>query len=141
MPVATGMTQAKPSGEYGMYRFWLFVAGISGCASLIAATYGAHGLNGATTFSAQVKIYETAALQHALHSIALAAIAVLMVATEGRRNAFGTVVLNISAVAFLCGIILFSGCLYYQIVRGVQDLMRIVPVGGSLLMAGWLAFA
>ena len=124
-----------------MYRVWLFIAGLSGCASLIAATYGAHGLNGATTFSASVKIYDTASLQHALHSIAIAVTAVLLIATEGRRKAFGTVVLNIAALAFLAGIILFSGLLYYQIVRGVQDLMRFVPVGGSLLMAGWLALA
>jgi uncharacterized membrane protein YgdD (TMEM256/DUF423 family) len=124
-----------------VFRVWLFIAGLSGCASLIAATYGAHGLNGATTFSASVKIYDTASLQHALHSIAIAVTAVLLIATEGRRNAFGTVVLNIAALAFLAGIILFSGLLYYQIVRGVQDYMRFVPVGGSLLMAGWLALA
>jgi uncharacterized membrane protein YgdD (TMEM256/DUF423 family) len=124
-----------------MYRVWLFLAGLTGCASLVAATYGAHGLNGVTTFSAQVKIFDTASLQHALHSIAMALTAVLLAATEGRRNAFGTVAMNIAAIAFLAGIILFSGGLYYQIVRGVQDLMQIVPVGGSLLMAGWVALA
>jgi uncharacterized membrane protein YgdD (TMEM256/DUF423 family) len=124
-----------------MFRLWLFLAGLSGCASLIAASYGAHGLNGVTTFSASVKIYETASLQHALHSIALAVTALLLIATEGRRNGFGTAVLNIAAIAFLAGIILFSGGLYYQIVRGAQNLSQIVPVGGALLMGGWLALA
>ncbi len=124
-----------------MFRVWLFIAGLSGCASLVAATYGAHGLNGVTTFSASVKIYETAALQHALHSLAMAAVAVLLAATEGRRNVFGTLAMNISALAFLIGIILFSAGLYYQIVRGDQTFQSLVPVGGSLLMAGWLALA
>ena len=122
-----------------MYRIWLFLAGLTGCASLIAATYGAHGLSGALPASA--KIYDTASLQHGLHSIALALTAVLLAATEGRRKGFGAVLMNIAAFAFFAGIILFSGSLYYQIVRGVQDMPPIAPVGGSLLMAGWLALA
>jgi len=122
-----------------MYRLWLFIAGIMGCASLIAATYGAHGLSGAAPTA--VKIYDTASLQHGTHSIAMALTAVLLAATDGRRSTFGSVLMNIAAFAFFAGMILFSGSLYYQIVRGVQDMMPIAPIGGTLLMLGWLALA
>jgi uncharacterized membrane protein YgdD (TMEM256/DUF423 family) len=110
-----------------------------GCAALIAATYGAHGLSGVDP--AAVKIYATASLQHGMHAIVLALTAVLLVVTEGRRGIFGSLLMNSAAFAFLAGMILFSGSLYYQVVRGVQDMPPIAPIGGTLLMLGWLALA
>jgi|EndMetStandDraft_4_1072995.scaffolds.fasta_scaffold472695_1 uncharacterized membrane protein YgdD (TMEM256/DUF423 family) len=122
-----------------MYRIWLFLAGLSGCAALIAASYAAHGLTGIA--APAMKNYETASLQHVLHSIAMAIAAGLLIASDGRRSGFGTLVLNLSAFAFLAGIILFSGSLYYEVLRGAQNFRQFVPVGGSLLMAGWVALA
>jgi len=124
-----------------LYRIWLFLAGIAGGTALLAAAYGAHGLGGVTTFSPTVKIYDTATLQHALHALVLAATAVLMAATEGRRGMFATVLLNIAATSFVLGIILFSGGIYYQIGSASQTMTPIVPVGGGALLIGWGALA
>jgi uncharacterized membrane protein YgdD (TMEM256/DUF423 family) len=123
------------------YRIWLFLAGLAGASAVAAAAYGAHGLNGAVTFSASVKIYETAALFHALHALALTLTAVLLAATEGRRGAFACWMLNIAALAFVAGIVLFSGGIYYQIVGGAQSTMPVVPAGGIAFMVGWVALA
>jgi uncharacterized membrane protein YgdD (TMEM256/DUF423 family) len=125
------------------YRIWLFLAGLSGASAVAAAAYGAHGLNGAVTFSASVKIYETAALFHALHALALTLTAVLLAATEGRRGAFACWMLNIAALAFVAGTVLFSGGVYYQIVGGAQSTMPalVVPTGGIAFMVGWVALA
>jgi uncharacterized membrane protein YgdD (TMEM256/DUF423 family) len=90
-----------------LYRIWLFLAGISGGAAVLAAAYGAHGLQNVVTVSPMIKAYDTATLYHALHSIALAVIATLLAATEGRRGLFTCVMLNIAAVAFIIGIVLF----------------------------------
>jgi uncharacterized membrane protein YgdD (TMEM256/DUF423 family) len=123
------------------YRIWLFLAGLAGASAVAAAAYGAHGLNGAVTFSAPVKIYESGALFHALHALALTLTAVLLAATEGRRGAFACWMLNIAALAFVAGIVLFSGGIYYQVVNGTQFTAPIVPAGGIILMGGWLALA
>ena len=125
------------------YRIWLFVAGLAGASAVAAAAYGAHGLNGAVTFSAPVKFYETAALFHALHALALMLTAVLLAATEGRRGAFACWMLNIAAFAFVAGIVLFSGGVYYQIVGGTGAILPVlvVPTGGIAFLVGWVALA
>jgi uncharacterized membrane protein YgdD (TMEM256/DUF423 family) len=123
------------------YRIWLFLAGIAGGTAVAAAAYGAHGLNGVVTVSPMVKIYDTATLYHALHAIALALTAVLMAATEDRRGPLATVLLNIAAAAFLIGIIMFSGGIYYHIGRAIQTVTPIVPAGGGAFIIGWGALA
>jgi uncharacterized membrane protein YgdD (TMEM256/DUF423 family) len=123
------------------YRIWLFIAGIAGGTAVLAAAYGAHGLNGVVTVSPMVKIYDTATLFHALHSIAMMLTAVLLAATEGRRGPFATVMLNIAAAAFLLGILLFSGGIYYHIARGIQSVTPVVPAGGIAFVVGWAALA
>jgi uncharacterized membrane protein YgdD (TMEM256/DUF423 family) len=121
------------------YRIWLFLAGLAGASAVAASAYGAHALNGAVTFSASVKIYETGALFHALHALALTLTAILLAATEGRRGVYACWMLNIAALAFVVGIGLFSGGVYYQILRGVQLPPPIVPTGGVAFMIGWAA--
>jgi uncharacterized membrane protein YgdD (TMEM256/DUF423 family) len=123
------------------YRIWLFLAGLSGCAAVLAGAYGAHTLNSLSTFSAMTRIYETGALYHALHSVALTLTAVLIAATEGRRGAFATWLLNIAALGFLLGIVMFSGGIYHQISQGLQTGSKIVPAGGIAFLVGWIALA
>jgi uncharacterized membrane protein YgdD (TMEM256/DUF423 family) len=47
---------------------------------------------------------------------------------------------KVSGVTFLftVGILLFSGLLYLLVLTGIRVLGAIVPVGGSLLILGWL---
>ncbi len=123
------------------YRIWLFLAGIAGGTAVLAAAYGAHGLNGVVTVSPMVKIYDTATLFHALHAIALTLTAVLLAATDGRRGMFATALLNIAAAAFLIGILLFSGGIYFHIARGLQSVTPVVPAGGIAFVVGWGALA
>lgn len=124
-----------------MYRLWLFLAGVSGAAAVLAAAHGAHALGGLTTFSSAVKIFETGTLYHSVHSIALMLVAILLAATEGRRTGFATWLLNIAALAFVLGVVLFSGGIYYQVARGVQATVPIVPAGGIAFVIGWAALA
>lgn len=124
-----------------MYRLWLFLAGVSGATAVLAAAHGAHALGGMTTFSSSVKIFETGTLYHIVHSLALMLTAILLAATEGRRGAFAAWLLNIAALAFVLGIVLFSGGVYYQVLRGVQANVPIVPAGGIAFVIGWTALA
>jgi uncharacterized membrane protein YgdD (TMEM256/DUF423 family) len=123
------------------FRIWLFLAALSSVLAVIASAYGAHTLNFATTYSTVTKIYETANLYHLLHSLALLGVAILLAATEGRRNAFAGWALQIAAFGFLFGMALFSGGIYFQVLNSVQTGVPIVPVGGGLFMLGWAALA
>ena len=123
------------------FRIWLCVAALCGLTSVAAAGYGAHTLNGITTFSTVVKIYETGQLFHVLHSIVLFGIAILFAATEGWRGPLAHWALQISAVAFLLGIVLFSGGIYAGVLSGAQAGVPVVPAGGGLFLLGWVALA
>ena len=47
--------------------------------------------------------------------------------------------LVIAGLAFVLGVVIFSGCLYALVLTGVKVLGAIVPIGGLLLIIGWLA--
>lgn len=128
-------------GVLVLYRFWLFIAGVAGGLAVVAGAYGAHALRDAGAAPVAVKIYETGQLYHALHALALFGVAVLIAATEGRRNGWSAWMLNIAALAFLGGIVCFSGGVYVQVMQGFQGNAKIVPLGGLLFIAGWAALA
>lgn len=125
-----------------MFHFWLFVSGIVGLTAVVAGALGAHGLDDILAANPyHAKIYGSALQFHLVHAIALFSVIVLCAATEGRRNAWGTVMLNLAALAFLLGIMLFSGGIYYQVVNLAQSGLMIVPAGGVSFMVGWIAVA
>ena len=121
------------------FRIWLCAAALLGLTSVFAAAYGAHGLTGITTSGTALKIYETAQHFHALHSIVLLVIAVLIAATEGSRGTLSDWALQISAGAIFFGVLLFCGGIYLGVITGAHTGFLIVPVGGSLFLLGWAA--
>lgn len=123
------------------YRIWLFVAGIMAVTALVAAAYGAHQLNRYALIPTVAKIYDIGQLYHMAHALALFGIAILLAATEGRRTLWSSVMINLAGVAFLIGIGLFSGGIYYQVVNEVKLGENLVPTGGVAFMSGWAALA
>lgn len=123
------------------FRIWLCIAAMLGLTSVFAAAYGAHGLPGVTTSGTAQKIFDTAQQFHSLHSVVLLAIAVLMAATGGAREGLANTALQISATAFALGILLFCGGIYFGVITGIHTGVSIVPVGGVMLMVGWVALA
>ena len=124
-----------------MFRVWLFIAGVTALLAIMAGAYGAHALNSSALFPTAAKIYDTAQLFHMVHAVALFGIAILMAGTDGRRAGWASWMLHIAALGFLAGMLLFSGGIYYQVLKGVETGMPIVPVGGVSFMIGWAALA
>ncbi len=122
-----------------MYQFWLFIAGIVALAAVAMAAWGAHGLTGLEPYPRLTEIFDTAQQFHLAHAIALFGVAILFTATEGRRNLWGTVTLNLAAFALLTGTVLFSGGIYYQVLNVQQSGLKVVPAGGMAFMIGWIA--
>ena len=120
-------------------RYWIFVAALLGGLAVVAGAIGAHALPAA---SADAKrIFSTGQQYHALHALALLGVGIVLIQTEGWRARFASWFLQIAALAFLAGIICFSGGIYVQAAKGLASSAGIVPFGGISFMAGWAALA
>ncbi len=111
---------------YHMNRTWLGIAAINGALAVMAGAFAAHGLKARLSADA-LAVFETGARYHMYHALAMA-LAGLMAA---RR----------AAIAFLAGIVLFSGSLYLLALTGVTLLGAVTPVGGLCFIAGWALLA
>jgi uncharacterized membrane protein YgdD (TMEM256/DUF423 family) len=118
-------------------QFWIFLGAVSGGLAVIAGAIGAHALSGAD--DALMQAYRTAQVNHAIHSVALLAVGLLLLHTQGRGAGFAGIALQAAAAAFAIGIVLFSGGIYAH-AAGLA-FKKEVPVGGMFLIAGWAALA
>lgn len=108
------------------------IAAASGLIAVALGAFGAHALK--TRLSAEMlAVYQTAVLYQFLHTLALLAVA-LLILHSGRTPALLT-----SGIAFTCGIVLFSGSLYLLSLTGMRWPGPITPVGGLAFMLGWTA--
>jgi uncharacterized membrane protein YgdD (TMEM256/DUF423 family) len=73
-----------------------------------------------------------------VHALALTAI-VLLAATSGRAGVLAERCLATAGWCFLAGLLLFPGSLYLQGAGAPAVLGSLAPLGGILLIAGWLA--
>ncbi len=102
-------------------RLLLFAGGANGAMAMMAAAYGAHGLDGHAA-----ELIEKASHFQLLH----AAVLVALVAGQGRWQAA-------AAILFVVGMILFSGSLYVMAILSVPT-TALVPLGGGAFIFGWL---
>lgn len=112
---------------------WLFAAAANGFLAVALGAFAAHGLKGRLDEHA-LQIFETGARYHMYHALAagLAAIA--------GRGAAATPA-RIASLAFLAGILLFSGSLYLLALTGWRWFGAVTPFGGIAFLIGWAALA
>jgi len=67
------------------------------------------------------------------HALALLVFGVMLTIPQYARS-----LLKLAALAFILGIILFSGSLYLLALVGVSWLGAITPLGGIAFLSGWL---
>ncbi len=113
---------------------WVLVAG-AGFAMLavIIGAFAAHGLKQVLD-AYSLGLLKTAARYQMYHALAL-----LMVAVFSTIPQFPTRWLKLAAIAFILGIILFSGSLYLLALSGIKWLGAVTPLGGVAFILGWLA--
>jgi uncharacterized membrane protein YgdD (TMEM256/DUF423 family) len=110
---------------------WLFIAAVNGAVAVIAGALAAHAASLATGGAADVRLGANYQLTHAL-AMGLAAFA-----ARGKAKACA----GISATLFLAGILLFSGGLYVLALTGTHAFAFMIPFGGAVFIAGWIALA
>ena len=109
---------------------WIKVAAISGMLAVVAGAFGAHGLR-ARLAPEQLESWATAAHYQLLHSVVLLALALFAV-YSGRS-------IKLPASLFTAGIVLFSGSIYLLVLTKLRWLGPVTPIGGLLLILGWLS--
>lgn len=108
------------------YRGWVAAGALVGLLAVMAAAFAAHGGDPETARSRA-----SGAQMLGWHAMALVAVG-LWGAQGGRLgHAAGTL--------FVAGLVLFCGAVYSPIFGG-PGLGMTAPVGGGLLMLGWVAF-
>jgi uncharacterized membrane protein YgdD (TMEM256/DUF423 family) len=125
--------------------FWLRIGAIWGFLAVSMGAFGAHGLKdtfrvlgdrkGGLTAQRLEDNFHTAAQYHMYCALALLAVGVL--AETGR----GSTALEAAGWALLLGSLVFSGSLYLLAVSGEKRLGAITPIGGVVMLIGWLALA
>ncbi|MCB9730593.1 MAG: DUF423 domain-containing protein [Deltaproteobacteria bacterium] len=116
-----------------MDRWYGALGAILGALGVAAGAFGAHALR-ARLEARQLEIWETAARYQLFHAVALVFVGLWLArgATTSGRVAGG---------AMLAGTVIFSGSLYLLVLTGRTWLGAITPVGGVLLIVGWVALA
>jgi uncharacterized membrane protein YgdD (TMEM256/DUF423 family) len=111
----------------------LVCGAVLGALAVAAGAFGAHGLEGRLEAD-QLVTFDKAVRYQMYHALALVLVGLLAL----HRPSPAT---TVAAVAFLVGIVLFSGGLYGWVLAGIGPLVHVVPVGGTAFIVGWVALA
>jgi len=126
--------KGRSRGIHFMAKIYLLLAALNGFVAVALGAFGAHGLKQKLSAD-MLAVYQTGVQYHFYHTLALLAVAVLML-----NVAHGNL-LRWSGALFIAGIVIFSGSLYVLSVTGIRWLGAITPIGGVAFLAGWLLLA
>jgi uncharacterized membrane protein YgdD (TMEM256/DUF423 family) len=111
-----------------MERIWILCGAAAGLTAVAAAAAIAHAWSPVRPDPTALQQAQSALLMHVLHTPALLAVAFL--SARGR-------LVNLAGAAFALGLLLFCGAVYAQAGFSIR-LPHVAPLGGLLLLAGWL---
>ena len=114
-------------GLRDMERFWIALGALAGLTAVAMAALAAHGLEWLEP--ARLQMVRNSVEMHGWHALALLACGFW--APRGGR------LVNWAGCAFGVGIVLFCGAVYSIGLTGGR-LAILAPIGGMLLMLGWL---
>jgi uncharacterized membrane protein YgdD (TMEM256/DUF423 family) len=107
-------------------RAALLTAAAAGFSAITLGAFGAHALRIVLEANQTREVWNTAVLYHLVHSVALLWASTVDPVLKGAILSWGT------------GILIFSGSLYVLALTKIGVLGAITPIGGLLLMAGWV---
>lgn len=117
-----------------MIKLFLTFAAINGALAVTLGAFGAHALKQSLSATA-IQTWHTAVQYHFVHVLALFALGVLAKSTGLLLPG------KVAGLAFMLGIVLFSGSLYGLALGGPKVLGPITPLGGLCFIMGWVALA
>lgn len=111
----------------------ILAAGLGALAVALGA-FGAHALKAILVENNRVDTFELANRYHFYHTLALLGLGLIRVHVQSR-------LLSWAIGLLVTGTILFSGSLYWLSLTNQTAVAMITPVGGVLMIFGWLAIA
>jgi uncharacterized membrane protein YgdD (TMEM256/DUF423 family) len=104
------------------------IVGLAGASAVVLGAFGAHALRDVLD-TAHRELWHTAVQYHFWHALALVATALC---GDGKAR-------RIAMLAFVVGIILFSGSLYALALSAPRWVGIVTPIGGVAFIVGWIA--
>lgn len=114
-------------------KIFIGIAGLLGITAIVIGAMSAHAIDRGLSTEALQRI-DTGLKYQFYHIFALLGVGIL---TSLHRN-FDSVTLKLSGLAFVLGILLFSGSLYAYAITGNELFGKITPFGGISFILGWL---
>jgi uncharacterized membrane protein YgdD (TMEM256/DUF423 family) len=121
-----------------MERIFLFTSGVLGFLGVALGAFGAHALRDylekLPDGVKRAEWWETASRYHLINTVAIGLAAYVAWRAPGSMS-------TAAGFCFAGGVLVFSGSLYAMTLTGMRFLGAITPLGGILMMAGWVALA
>ena len=114
-------------------RLFFIFAALLGATGVALGAYASHGLSARAGIE-QVEYFQLAVTYQLIHALTLFAVCILSLFI---RSYF----LLAGKIAFVSGVLLFSGSLYLYVLTGTKIIAMLTPIGGLLLIIGWTLVA
>ena len=109
----------------------LLLGAVLGLLAVMIGAFGAHALKDVLTANGRLDVYETAVKYQFYHAFALLIVGLL---ADKLDNTW----IKRSTLSFAGGVLVFSGSLYMLSLTNMAWLGAITPIGGLLLILGWV---
>lgn len=116
-----------------IWTLWVVIGSLAGALAVGFGAFGAHALRERLDPDA-LAIFDIASRYQMYHALALLAVGFIALRID-------SLAARIAGVAFVVGILLFSGSLYALSITGQRWLGMIAPIGGLAFITGWIALA
>lgn len=110
---------------------FLLISSLMMALAIAIGAFGAHGLK-AIVDESLMKIYHTGVSYHFYNTLGLFAIAFMMTLLPKSKK------LVVAGYLIFVGTIIFSFSLYFLVLLKLSFLGAVTPIGGSLMIIGWL---
>lgn len=117
-----------------MNKLFLIAGCIQGALSVMIGAFGAHALKNYLIQIGRTEVFETAVKYQFYHAFALLFVGCIQL---HKTNTW----IQYSGYSFILGTLVFSGSLYILCLTNVGKWGAVTPVGGLILIAGWLLLA
>ncbi len=117
---------------------WSALGAGLGALAVALGAFGAHGLRSRVE-ARELEVFETAARYHLIHALVLVAVGLLAALASGQGRPDVARAADQAGWLLTAGVAVFSGSLYLLVLTGARKLGMVTPVGGLLLIGGWLA--
>ena len=117
-----------------MINYILLIGALLGLTSVGAGAYVDHVL----VYTVDVKtlsMIKAALHHHELYAVIISAIGLVYCLKNN------SIFLKLSAWIFIIGTVLFSFSIYLKALTGMMAWIKLTPIGGTLLMVGWVLLA